>query len=382
MNGDRIRADNRMKILYFAPIYYDDMKQRPQQIAECLAKNHEVYYVEPTISLVRWLIKRGRSFRGDRRCIRGHLTCIRLNGRFTFHKSIEILDVFGINNISEYRQIKALAEQCNMIWVGYSGWYTLVRRIKGKPVIFDRMDEEELLVSSRLLRMTLRRNKKKLLQSADTVFVTSIKFYEELKGREHVYYVPNAVSKDFISAAKGKRSRENIENNQKVIFGYVGTVSDWFDFDVIRYILNLSRRYYIVLVGRNMQPVFRHDRVKYLGICLHDELAEIIHGFDVCLYNFKKSELLDTINPVKIYEYLALKKPVLAVYSKETRTFGKYVMLYHNAEEIKRRLAENIDQPFASEEEYMEFISKNTWAARAAVIEDVIDNLCRGEKGL
>ncbi len=45
-----------MRILYFAPLYYDDMKQRPQQIAECLSARHEVFYVEPTISLIRWLL--------------------------------------------------------------------------------------------------------------------------------------------------------------------------------------------------------------------------------------------------------------------------------------------------------------------------------------
>ena len=38
-----------MKILYFAPIYYSDMKQRPQQIAEFLSKDHQIYYIEPTI---------------------------------------------------------------------------------------------------------------------------------------------------------------------------------------------------------------------------------------------------------------------------------------------------------------------------------------------
>ena len=67
-----------MTILYFAPIYYNDMKQRPQQIAECLAKKHKVYYVEPTVSLMRWLLKGGRTFAGMRQMVSDNLTVLRL----------------------------------------------------------------------------------------------------------------------------------------------------------------------------------------------------------------------------------------------------------------------------------------------------------------
>ena len=41
-----------MKILYFAPLAFGDLKQRPQEIAAALAEKHEVWYIEPTISLI------------------------------------------------------------------------------------------------------------------------------------------------------------------------------------------------------------------------------------------------------------------------------------------------------------------------------------------
>lgn len=37
-----------MRIVYFAPIAYAELKQRSQYIAEYLAKEHQVVYVEPT----------------------------------------------------------------------------------------------------------------------------------------------------------------------------------------------------------------------------------------------------------------------------------------------------------------------------------------------
>ena len=89
-----------MEILYFAPIYYDDMKQRPQQIARLLAQNHNVYYIEPTISLMRQIIKGGKKCTGRRRMISETLQVVRLNGICTLHKSLEIYDLLGINNIT------------------------------------------------------------------------------------------------------------------------------------------------------------------------------------------------------------------------------------------------------------------------------------------
>lgn len=97
-----------MRILYFAPIYFDDMKQRPQQIAECLARKHEVFYVEPTISLMRQLLKGGRSFLGGTVYRGSGLVRMRLNGILTLHKSLEILDLFGINSLSEYIDRKSV----------------------------------------------------------------------------------------------------------------------------------------------------------------------------------------------------------------------------------------------------------------------------------
>lgn len=372
-----------MKILYFAPIYFDDMKQRPQQLAQCLAKKHQVCYIEPTVSWIRWFFKRGKTYRHVEKRISRTLTVIRLSGRFTFHKSAEILDLFGCNNWSEYWQIKKRIEQCDLIWVGYPGWYTLLRHFKGKPVVYDKMDEEDLLAKSWLLKLTLRRGKKKLVQMSDLIFASCTKFYEELKGHKPVCLVPNALPENFIqqplanmqdTGTDGKKYAGK-KHADMLVFGYVGTIGRWFDFEIVKYILNFNKNYRIILVGRNAMPVFKHKRVIYLGMVPHERLPALIRSFDVCLFNFKQDHILDTVNPVKLYEYLAMQKPVLAVRSKETEKLEKYMMIYQNMNEIARFLETGIRQPFSSEKEYIDFISNNTWLNRTEIIERELDRL-------
>jgi len=127
--------DKKMKILYFAPIYFHDMKQRPQQIAELLAQDNTVYYVEPTISFIRQILKGGMKCTGKKEKITEQLQVIRLNGCCTMHKSLEIYDILGVNNISEVIQLRSLVKICDIVWVGYSGWYTVVRHFANSSIL-------------------------------------------------------------------------------------------------------------------------------------------------------------------------------------------------------------------------------------------------------
>lgn len=293
---------------------------------------------------------------------------IRLHGCLTVHKSLEIFDICGINNWSELKQLEKLIQKCDVVWIGYCGWYTLVRHIKNKMIVFDKMDEDDLLVSSAILKMTLKRNKDRLVKLADLIFVTCDQFYEQLKKeKEKVYLVPNAVSQDFYT---GTVSYEEIQEVKK--FGYVGTISEWFDLSVIEGLLRLNPEYEIYLAGRNYLKEIVHPRVHYLGIRKNRELPGIIQAFDICLYNFKQTSLLDTINPVKIYEYLSLNKPVLAVKSKETWKLREYLMIYENMDQIKSMISDKVKRPFSDSKELQSFLDQNSWIVRAEKIEMIL----------
>lgn len=364
-----------MKILYFAPIYFNDMKQRPQQIAELLAHDHTVYYVEPTISLMRQIIKGGMRCTGKREEITKQLQVIRLNGCCTIHKSMEIYDVLGVNNISEVLQLRNLVKDCDIIWVGYSGWYTVVRHFFDKTIIFDKMDEEELLVSSKSLKYTLKRNMRKMIGISDYMVVTCQKFYQEIKALgKRVELIPNGVSEGFSKGVKVSHiSYAPITGIKRI--GYIGTISEWFDYDVIKKIMDINLTCEIVLVGRNHLPELDNPRIKYIGIKRNEELPDLIKTFDLCLYNFKAIPLLDTINPVKIYEYLSMNIPVLAVKSIETIALKDYLILYENVDDVAIALNGNIKRPFADEQTRLEFINNNSWAIRVKQINRILDTL-------
>lgn len=128
--------------------------------------------------------------------------------------------------------------------------------------------------------------------------------------------VLNACDDDFLLKVKSMRKKQPTNN---LVFGYVGTVANWFDWDAI---LKLSSQYpdaEIQIVGpRYSSPsISLPKNIKILPAIDHSSIPEVISGFDYGLIPFKKNELTDSVDPVKYYEYLANDIPVI------TTSFGQ-----------------------------------------------------------
>ena len=109
-----------MKIVYFSAIAYDDLKQRPQYIAEKLAEKYEVIYVEPTIRWVSYIFGRTKEYKGKVKKISANLTVVRCNGLFVFPFRWKPYDFIGIGNIAEKVQLKKYLTLADIVIIGYN----------------------------------------------------------------------------------------------------------------------------------------------------------------------------------------------------------------------------------------------------------------------
>lgn len=357
-----------MKIVYFAPAEFSDLKQRPQHIAEELSKTHDVWYVEPTISLLGAMKQKNKKNRSMYYDISPSLHVIRLDGTFALPVRMQNIDPCRINTWYERWQLKKKISDADLWWIGYETWGRLISR-HSPQILYDKMDENVLLNSDINIQKFLKKMEQKILLKAETVLVTANQFYEDIsKTRSNVFLIPNGV--DFSCNTMTK----HISNTKKV-FGYIGKISHWFDKKAVEVIAKANPESEVVLVGPNDQPEIQCENVKYCGAVPKEEVPQWIQSFDVCLYPFKRNGLLDTINPVKIYEYLAMNKPVLAVESKETRHFQPYVHCYHTYEELKEMSKREYQTPFLTEEELQSYMDKNTWKCRVDEINKILNQL-------
>lgn len=360
-----------MKILFFAPIAYRDLKQRPQYLAEGLAREHEVIYVDPTVSAMKYLLKGGERPGGYLYPAGKNLTVLRLNGALSAHRSLEVFGNWIA--ISERLQLKKFLQDADAIWIGYCAWFSLLKGFQG-TVIYDKMDDNAEITQNALLRRLIRKTEPQLIQRANVIFVTAQSFLDELTrhGRT-AYLVPNAIDQSAALCTEEERPKDSGHR----VFGYVGMISHWFDIDAIQTVLNADPCNRVVLVGPQEIKIPAHPRLVCTGRVSKKEVDGWIRSFDVCLYPFRLTSFIDSIDPVKVYEYLAQNKPVLAADSREIQKFGRLVHSYCTQEQLRELAGYELPAPFAKEEQRQKFIQENCWNARLAVIANALRTVDR-----
>ena len=360
-----------MKILYFSPIAYQGLKQRPQYIAEGLAGEHEVTYVDPTVSAMKYLLKGGEKPGGYTCRVNEHLRVVRLSGAFSLHRSLEALGSWVA--FPERLQLRKYLREADLVWIGYCPWYSLLKGYRG-TVVYDKMDDDIRITKNGLLKKLIRKVEPPLVDRADLLFATAQEFYDEFRERgKHPYLVPNAVDRSAM-ACSGDQGREKLPGR---VFGYVGMISHWFDVDAVRTILDADPRNRVVLVGPSEIELPVHPRLVCTRRVPKEEVDGWIRSFDVCLYPFRRTPLIDTIDPVKIYEYLAQNKPVLAADSLEMQKFGSLLFTYRTQAQLRELAGRDLPEPFACQEQRLRFVEENCWESRVSVITEALNNLDR-----
>ncbi|MBT9778351.1 glycosyltransferase [Clostridium sp. MCC353] len=357
-----------LNIIYFAPIPYEEMKQRPQYIAELLSKKNRVIYVEPTDTLMRCIIKRKDNYKGKKKYISETLTVIRLRGHLSVHAKLKLFDFFHLGTIYEKYQIREYLKEADVIWLGSESWVDVIRKDKTKILAYDKMDDNHELTKSWLIKKYLIKMERKLVDKADLIFVTSKVFYERFSRiNKNVILMPNAVGEDQMIFKV-----DPVAKTEKKRIGYLGVVSHWVDLDAIRLIAENNLDYEIAIIGPNYCEEIKLPNVIYYGQVEKKEVPSWIASFDICLYPFKMGKLADTIDPVKIYEYLAANKPVIAVQSVEMEKFASLLYTYKNYDEMLRLCRDKLLPPFKCDEDLQRFFKENSWNNRVEHIESIL----------
>jgi glycosyltransferase involved in cell wall biosynthesis len=115
------------------------------------------------------------------------------------------------------------------------------------------------------------------------------------------------------------------------IIGYIGAISSLrLDKEVIREIAVSRPHYHIVMVGPEDEDFIKSDlhrypNIHFLGRKPLEELPRYSSRFDVCINPQLLNEVTIGNYPLKIDEYLAMGKPVVATRTRAMELFGDSV---------------------------------------------------------
>jgi glycosyltransferase involved in cell wall biosynthesis len=156
---------------------------------------------------------------------------------------------------------------------------------------------------------------------------------------------------------------QRLKSMNRCIFGYVGAMNpqDGLDYMLrsLHILLNKFGRkdFYCVAVGAGdsldglrklVHELGLEDHVWFTGIVSDDDLMRYLSTSDICLDPNPSNPLNDVSTWIKVMEYMALGKPIVAFDLKETRFSASKAAVYvepNNEEAFAKAICELMDDP-------------------------------------
>lgn len=212
---------------------------------------------------------------------------------------------------------------------------------------------------------------RELLKKADVVFVVSQKLLAKHPG---AHWIPHGVNFDLF-AALGPMAPEllslksQVSGLKSVIIGFYGNIYDWVDQDLIAGIAEKKPQWSFVLIGKIMTDISKLQRpnIHVLGPRPYEDLPAYCRGFDVGIIPYRLSDpRMQSVNPLKLREYLAAGLPVVSVDIPEVRALP--VRLAATPTEFVAK----IEEALHDKTDYRETVRAESWTARVAAIERIL----------
>lgn len=356
-----------MQIVYIMNVDWYWIKQRPHFIAERLSK-----YDEVTVFYQHRYSRKGYQSRNENE------NNLNIKPIYVIPRGDRYKCLGKINQLIKRATITKYIQKVNAeyVYITFPDQVEIISHYSGK-IIYDCMDNHAAFVKNVEKKQKLIEQERKLVNKATYILCSSKKLESILierygdKIKPKIYLVRNGYDGKLQNITEKKKRKD------RYTISYFGTISSWFNFEFLMRSLEDFVDIEYQLIGPNAGvEIPKNSRIKYVGSVEHDKLYETIENSDCLMMPFKVNDIIESVDPVKLYEYINFYKNILCVRYKEVERFDKFVFFYDTYEEYKQQLNNLIrsDCVKYTIEERNRFLKDNDWTSRALQIESIMNN--------
>lgn len=258
---------------------------------------------------------------------------------------------------------------------------------EGYKIIYEYIDEiNPILSGTKELPINIKEKYEYMLTDKENVFVvvTADKLKEDIeekRGSEKLVFACNGVDyehyQNIDKVFEFDKEFSTILDEKKPIIGYYGAFASWFDYDMIKYLAEKRPQYNIVLIGTKYDDTMEKSKIEelnnvyFLGTKDYKILKNYASKFDVCTVPFLINDITKATSPLKIFEYMALEKPIVTTAMDECKKY-KSIFIAKDKEEFIKLVDQSITLTKEEDNEYFRELKKealeNTWTSKAKLI--------------
>lgn len=348
-------------LLYFSCIAWDTMQQRPHFIAKELGKlGYRVTYLVIGTKTPR---------------------------RFCPEKNVSAIEVSLIRGYMRSYIVRAASRWLLPLLLPRMRFDAVILtnpvqldliplRWKKLPVFYDCMDLMTGFYQGKKKKL-MEKSEKDLCNSARHIFASSSSLKEYL---EEQYGTPAERITTVFNAADPEdcMKAESLPGIKRPALVYMGAVEWWVDVPLLKNFMDTEPSFHLYIVGDGSEKqkniLSEINNCHYLGKLPHKQALSYVKSADVALMPFLPCPLIDNVDPIKLYEYLALGKPVVSSFWRSVERFSENtrITFYFQKEEFSvavKTAAKQMEEPLAAKE----FLHENSWSARTKILSSLLE---------
>ena len=155
---------------------------------------------------------------------------------------------------------------------------------------------------------------------------------------------------------------------------YVGAIEHWFDDELLAAAARSLPHASFVIIGPQRAPLTALEKlpnVHILGRRAYALVPAFMHHAHVGVIPFKIDKMINCVNPIKLYEYMACGLPVVSASWEELRAIGSPAALCTSTSEFTQAVKNAIDTP-PDREALKQFADNADWRKRFEVLAEAV----------
>lgn len=255
--------------------------------------------------------------------------------------------------------------------------------------VFDCLDEYALYGGVETPNQLTLRLERDLAQRVDVVLTTSQPLLEKMRRlNAHTYYSPNAADYEFFhrAALESTPTPSVLDDIPRPIVGFMGNLTHWYDFPLLRSVIEGKPEWSFVFIGwvtpypscaSDIHAIQALPNTYFLGCQQFEALPSFLKGFDVAIMPYRLSGAGPTVNPDKMYQYIAAGLPVVATPTPEIAQFSEVIQVAVDAEGFVQAITRCVSKNGGDLiKRRTEIAQRETWEHRAqrqlAIMDDCL----------
>lgn len=275
-----------------------------------------------------------------------------------------------------------LEEQQTILWSYHPFTSTLFEGRHWALTVFDAVDNWCEHPSFAGVKKELTTHYACIRKNANVIMTVSEALVDFFEKKEHVYFIPNGVdAKHFSSATCDSGLLPSYTASRHPRIGYHGIIQSRVNFALLQYIAEHRPSWELILAGpvwkevqADLDALLELPNVHYIGPVPYQQLPRLTTCFDCALIPHRVDTLTQTMNPLKIYEYLASGLPIVTTPVPGSEQFQDLITTVVSPEEcitaIEKELAQQSPQ---LRQRRIHMAEQHSWHARFETMRTIIE---------